>query len=123
LVADQHDRNTRFLGDGVDGPGHDWSRCVIAAHRVQRDSHGLLPLGFFEDHDLAILIHTAIRADAVRQNRLVAMRAVLHLYRIAMVVASAFAFAGTRTPSLWDSHGGAPCLKPQYKRKVMLGLS
>jgi hypothetical protein len=68
---------------------------MIAAHRIQRDSHGLLPLGFFEDYDLAILIHTTIRADPVRQDRLVAMRAVLHLNRVAMVVASAFAFAGT----------------------------
>src|SRR5207245_5593807 len=50
----------------------------VAAHRVQRYPHRLLLLGL-RLHHLAALIVAAIGADEVRQYRLVALVAVLHL--------------------------------------------
>ena len=70
-------RTTERSGTACDGqhrPGHDRSRAVIAAHRVERDPHGLLSLLLVFHDDLAALVVTAVRADAVRQDRLVAPR-------------------------------------------------
>jgi hypothetical protein len=79
---------------------------VIAAHRVQGDPHGLLLfLGFFflSDHD-ATLKKTAIRANPMRQDRLVALLAVLNLNRANGVVRPPMALLGTGRTSLGNSH-------------------
>jgi hypothetical protein len=85
-IADEEDGKFGVFGNGVDGAGDDWTRSVIAAHRIEGDSHGLLPFAFFDRHDFAVLIDAAIRANAVGQHRLVALRAVLNLNGIAVVV-------------------------------------
>ena len=43
LVADENDRQVRHGCDGQHRPGHVRDRAVVAAHRVERDPHGLLP--------------------------------------------------------------------------------
>jgi hypothetical protein len=65
---------------------------MIAAHRVQRYLHHLLLL--FRGHDFTALIVAAVRADTVRQYRLVALRTVLDLQGFDVKVASAFSLAG-----------------------------
>jgi hypothetical protein len=92
-IADQDDPYVRILGDGLDRSGHDRSGGVVAPHRVQRDPHGLLLLGF-QGYDFAPLIEAAVRADAVRQDGLVALRAILNLDRFLVVVASSSSLTG-----------------------------
>src|SRR5882672_3967817 len=54
----------------------------------------LLPLlGLFHVHDFAPLVRPAIRAHPMRQDRLVALRAILHLHWSHVVVAPASALS------------------------------
>jgi hypothetical protein len=59
----------------------------------------------FEGDDFTALVVAAGGADAVRQARLLATRAILNLHRIEVVVTPAFALTGPGGPSLGDSHG------------------
>jgi hypothetical protein len=77
---------------------------MVAAHRVQRYVHGLRLL-FFHVDDFAALVVAAIRTNPVRQDRFVALRAILDLHGFEMLVAPPFALAGVRGPSLRDCHG------------------
>jgi hypothetical protein len=103
-IADEDDRERGVFGNSVHGPSDDWTRSVIAAHRVEGDSHGLLPLTFFDRHDFAFLIDAAIRADAVGQHRLIALRAVLDLNGIAVVMTPPLISSGTGNASLRYGH-------------------
>ena len=94
LVADQNDAQVGIGGDRLHGAGDDRTGRMVAAHRVQRDLHGLLLL--FRRHDFAALVVAAVGADAVRQHRLVALAAVLDLDRLDVVMAAPFALAGVR---------------------------
>jgi hypothetical protein len=76
---------------------------MVAAHRVQRDLHGLLLL--FRRYHFAALIIAAVGTDPVRQHRLVALAAVLNLNRFEVEVAPPFALPGVRDASLRNSHG------------------
>jgi hypothetical protein len=75
---------------------------MIAAHRVERDLHGLLLL--FHDHHLTALVMAAVRANAVGQHRLFASRAVLNLNRLEVQVAPPLALPGMRCAPLWNGH-------------------
>jgi len=63
-----------------------------------------LLLLFRSDH-FAALVVAAVGADAVRQDRLVAVGAVLDLQGFDVLMAPPFAVAGVRSPSLGNSHG------------------
>jgi hypothetical protein len=60
---------------------------------------------FFLVDDLAALVVAAVRADTVRQARLLATLTVLDLHRSQVLMASTFALTGSGGPSLGDSHG------------------
>jgi hypothetical protein len=75
-ITDQNDPQIRIGSDGLHGAGDDWSGCVVATHRVQRDLHGSFLL--FRHH-LATLIVAAVGTDTVRQHGLIALATVLHL--------------------------------------------
>jgi hypothetical protein len=102
LIADEQNAQIGVGGDGLHGAGHDWSRRVVAPHRVQGNEHKLLLL--FGLHDFAALIVSAIGADVMRQHRLLAAAAVLDLHRFDVQVTAAFALAGVRGSSLRNSH-------------------
>ena len=79
-LADQDDLDIGIGGNRLHRAGDDRARRMIAAHRVQRDTHGSLLL--FHRHDFPALIVAAIRADAVWQHRLIALGAILNLERL-----------------------------------------
>src|SRR5262245_49261886 len=107
-VADEDDLYLRILRDGLDGTGHDRPGGVVAPHRVQRDPHGLLLLGF-QSHDFTALIEATVRANAMRQDRLVALRAILNLDGFLVVVAPSAPLPGMRRAALRNSHECSPC--------------
>jgi hypothetical protein len=102
LIANQKHPELGIGGDRLHGACHDWSRRVVATHRVQGYKHGLLLL--FGRHDFAVLIIAAVGANVVRQNRLLAAVTVLDLHRLSVQMAPPFALAGVRGSSLGDSH-------------------
>ena len=108
LIPDKDDLNIRVFGDRLDRSGHDRSGGVVPPHRVQRDPHGSLLLGF-QGHDFTALIEAAVRADAVRQDRLVALRAILNLDRFLVMVAPPRPLFGVRRAALGNSHDCSPC--------------
>jgi hypothetical protein len=79
---------------------------MIAAHRVQRDLHGLLLL--FHHHDLTALVVAAVRADAVRKHRLFASGAILNLDRIEVLMAPPLPLPGMRRTPLRNGHVFSP---------------
>src|SRR6516164_2632158 len=107
-VADKSDAKCGVGLNGLDGTGNNRPGCVITAHRVQRDLH-LLFLLLFHVHNFPALIVAAIGANAVRQHRLVALRAVLHLNGLDMQMASPLALPGVRRSSLRNCHWVRPC--------------
>src|ERR1051326_4652300 len=91
---------------------------MVAAHRIQRDAHGLLLL-FFGSYDDAALVLTAIGADVMRQDRLLAVRAILHLQRFDMLMTSPHSLPRMRSPSLRDCHSSAFLKTPRFKRSML----
>ena len=107
LVADEDDGQLGVGGDGLDGAGDDRAGGVVAAHRVQGDPHGLLLLlGVLFGDDDAALEEPAVRADPVRQDRLVALLAILDLDGLDGVVAPPMALLGVGRSSLGNGHDG-----------------
>jgi hypothetical protein len=120
-VAYQSNAKAGIGLDGLKGTVHDRSRRMIAAHRVERDTHGLLLL-LFHVHDFPALVEAAVRADAMRQDRFVTVWAVLNLNRFDMEVAPPFALSGMGCSSLRDCHGVRPCQIRLWNLKdVILG--
>src|SRR6476469_11000289 len=76
------------------------ARCVVTARagRLRRDRE-------------PTLVVAAVRADAVRQLHLVAVRTLLEVGQVDREVRAALALAGVRDASLWYTHGvsWAPC--------------
>ena len=121
-IAHQGHAQIRIGGNGLHSARHHRSRCVVAAHRVQRDLHGLLLL--FRLHRFAALVVAAVGTDAVRQHRLVALGAILDLQRFDVQMASPLALPGVRSSSLGNSHdslafAGSFRSKACYGRKGM----
>jgi hypothetical protein len=79
---------------------------MIAAHRVERDLHGLLLL--FHHYHLTALVVAAVRADAVGQHRLFASRAVLNLNGLEMLMAPPLPLPGMRRTPLRNGHVVSP---------------
>jgi len=91
---------------------------VIATHRVQRDLHDSFLL--FRYH-LTALIMAAVGADAVRQHRLVALAAILHLDGFNVLMTPPFSLAGVRRSPFWNCHDLMPSptsyqSKARYRR-------
>ena len=107
LIADEDNAELRVGIHGKHRAGDDRLGRMIAAHRVERDLHGLLLL--FHHHDLTALVVAAVRADAVRQHRLFAPRAILNLHGFEMLMATALALPGMRRASLRNGHDCSPC--------------
>src|SRR6185503_4238636 len=104
------------LGDGID-PGlgaesveGDRDRSSAAVRRRRRRIPHLLllwtsaQLGLVGDDDLTTRIRPAGRADAVRQPRAVAVRALVEARRRNGVVSATLVAAGTRLALLRDGH-------------------
>src|SRR5262249_27508963 len=113
LVADEHHAQLGVGCDGLHRTGDDRPRGVVAPPRVPRDPHGLLLL--FHRHLLAALVEAAVGADAVRQLRLVALRAVLDLQRLEVLVAAALPLSRVRRSSLRNGHDRMPFRGPGGK--------
>ena len=82
----------------------------IQAHAMRWAWHPaqmLLFLGFHR-HNFTLLVEPAIGADPVRQNRLIALAAVLNLDRLEVEVATPLALSGVRRPPLGNSHESLP---------------
>jgi hypothetical protein len=107
-VAHEDDPEVRPAGDRLDRAGYDRAGGVVPAHGVQGDLHGLLLL--FHVHHGAALVVAAVGADAVRQHGVVALRAVLDLYRLEVVMTPPLALPGVGGTSLGDCHEYVPSL-------------
>jgi hypothetical protein len=103
FITDEDNGHIGLSCNGLNSAGHDGTGRVIAAHRVQRNPHELLLL-FLDRDDFSALVVAAIRADAVRQSRLIALRAILDLRRLGMMVAAPVALPGTRRTPLRYGH-------------------
>jgi len=102
LVSDQRDRSwgsarAACTAPATMGPGA-WSPPIASSAICM----GLLLL--FRRHDFAALVIAAIRADAVRQHRFVALGTILDLHRFEVQMASPLALARVRRASLGNSH-------------------
>ena len=110
LIADENDRQVGFGGEGQPRAADVRGRAVIAAHRVEGDPHGSLPLLLFRRFHrqrVAPLVVAAVRTDAVRHHRLAAPHAELNLHRDDVVVAAPRALLGTGGAPFGYGHDGS----------------
>ena len=103
--------------DGLHRTGDDWPGGMVAAHRVEGDPHGLLLLHV---DDLAVLVVAAGGADAVRQDGLLAARAILDLNGLEVLVAAPLALPGVGGSSLRNGHDFLPCWEVARKNRAGL---
>src|SRR5262245_13995185 len=103
LVAHQHNDEFGVGGHGLDGAGDNGAGRFVASHCVQRHPHGSLLLVFFLLH-LAALVESTIRADAVRQNWLIAAAAILYLRGPGVMMTPPGTLPGMRRASLRYCH-------------------
>jgi hypothetical protein len=109
FIANESDLKSGIVSDSLDSTGHDWLGRVVAAHRVQRDPHGLL-LGFgFDFQDFAALRigPTALPANAVRQNRHTASAAILDIFLGGVMVTATHPLFRSGRTSLRNCHDQA----------------
>jgi len=108
LIADQDHPQFGIGGNGLHGAGNDGAGGKIAAHRIERDQHGLLLL--LHLHHCPALVKSAVRTNLVRQYRLTASAAILDLDRLYVQMTAPLALPGVGRSSLGYSHGPNPSM-------------
>jgi hypothetical protein len=95
LIADEDDVHFGVFRHRLDRSLHDRAGRVVAAHRIECDTHRLTLLGFFNNDGFAGLraVPAAMPADDVRANRFAAASAVDVLLAFQVQVAATFALA------------------------------